>query len=294
MYNICTSLLILIFIKSQYTVLHILLLILFYYLFLFLFLFSPIFIYILLCYVSLFYFYFFCTVHWADLSWLTFPFWLYPVWLCMWRIIKNLEYKNNINSGSNSSFLLTRRTKVPLREVLRSLSRSIGPWSALCLCSAVTHSHTYVGWIRWLSWGSGKPDSHSWRLWFSEHEVKHADLDRWSHTDSRSRLTALSLSNTGNTLIHLSHYKILLYKSVQTNRNLLDLIIDTHTVYAVCHIWAAVKSDSMCPTDQWRSRELKYTRFSFQSIRSWSVWWIIPDFPSRKPESQWGVKKRVI
>jgi len=54
-------------------------------------LFLPIFIYILLCYVSLFYFNFFCTVHWADLSWLTFHYWLYPVWLCMWRIIKNLE-----------------------------------------------------------------------------------------------------------------------------------------------------------------------------------------------------------
>ncbi len=33
----------------------------------------------------------FCTVHWADPSWPTFHYWLYPVWLCMWRIIKNLE-----------------------------------------------------------------------------------------------------------------------------------------------------------------------------------------------------------
>ncbi len=67
-------------------------------------------IYILLCYVSLFYclcyfyfifyfiiiiiiiiFFFFCTFHWADLSWPTFHYWLYPVWLCMWQIIKNLE-----------------------------------------------------------------------------------------------------------------------------------------------------------------------------------------------------------
>ncbi len=58
----------------------------------------PIFIYILLCYVS-FFILFFCTVHWADLSWPTFHYWLYPVWLCMWQIIKNLEpwpwyYKN--------------------------------------------------------------------------------------------------------------------------------------------------------------------------------------------------------
>ncbi len=39
-------------------------------------------------YVS-FFFIFFCTVHWADLSWPTFHYWLYPVWLCMWQIIKN-------------------------------------------------------------------------------------------------------------------------------------------------------------------------------------------------------------
>ncbi len=42
----------------------------------------------------LFYYYvvvFFCTFHWADLSWLTFHYLLYPVWLCMWQIIKNLE-----------------------------------------------------------------------------------------------------------------------------------------------------------------------------------------------------------
>ncbi len=32
-----------------------------------------------------------CTFHWADLSWLTFHYPLYPVWLCMWQIIKNLE-----------------------------------------------------------------------------------------------------------------------------------------------------------------------------------------------------------
>ncbi len=90
----CTSLFI--FINPQYTVLHILSHCTFYSLFYFILLFVPIFIlfvpifiYILLCYVSLFYF--FCTVHWADLSWLTFHYWLYPVWLCMWRIIKNLE-----------------------------------------------------------------------------------------------------------------------------------------------------------------------------------------------------------
>ncbi len=36
-------------------------------------------------------FFFCCTVHWADLSRPTFHYWLYPVWLCMWQIIKNLE-----------------------------------------------------------------------------------------------------------------------------------------------------------------------------------------------------------
>ncbi len=56
-----------------------------------------IYIYILLCYVSLLMLFlfsillFFCTFHWADLSRPTFHYWLYPVWLCMWQIIKNLE-----------------------------------------------------------------------------------------------------------------------------------------------------------------------------------------------------------
>ncbi len=41
--------------------------------------------------ISIIIFIFFCTFHWADLSWPTFHYWLYPVWLCMWQIIKNLE-----------------------------------------------------------------------------------------------------------------------------------------------------------------------------------------------------------
>ncbi len=44
-----------------------------------------------LFFILLLLYYFFCTFHWADLSWLTFHYWLYPVWLCMWQIIKNLE-----------------------------------------------------------------------------------------------------------------------------------------------------------------------------------------------------------
>ncbi len=42
----------------------------------------------MLCFI---FYFIFCTVHWADLSWPTFHYWLYPVWLCMWQINKNLE-----------------------------------------------------------------------------------------------------------------------------------------------------------------------------------------------------------
>ncbi len=100
---------------AHFISLHILL-ILFYYLFPFSF--SPIFIYIFSCvmfhcfiaYVIfivllLLLFYFFCTFHWADLSWPTFHYWLYPVWLCMWQIIKNLEPNMHIWSEyANSMF----------------------------------------------------------------------------------------------------------------------------------------------------------------------------------------------
>ncbi len=91
----CTSLFILIFIKStvdciaHFSSLHILLLILFY--FLLIFYLIPTYIYIyspVLCFI---FYFIFCTVHWADLSWPTFHCWLYPVWLCMWQINKNLE-----------------------------------------------------------------------------------------------------------------------------------------------------------------------------------------------------------
>ncbi len=93
----CTSLFILIFIKSTVDcTAHFILFhctftpyfILFFFL-TFSILLLPIFMYIFSC--VMFHFYFFCTVHWADLSWPTFHYWLYPVWLCMWQIIKNLE-----------------------------------------------------------------------------------------------------------------------------------------------------------------------------------------------------------
>ncbi len=95
----CTSLFILIFIKStvdciaHFILFHCTFYSLFYFFNFFFFhiflSYSYLYLYIF-SYVS-FFILFFCTVHWADLSWPTFHYWLYPVWLCMWRIIKNLE-----------------------------------------------------------------------------------------------------------------------------------------------------------------------------------------------------------
>ncbi len=89
---VCTSLLfILLFIKSHILFLHILLVLhfsLFYCTFYSLFLFFT-YIYICSCVVLLLYnFLLFCTVHWADLIWSTFHFWLYPVSFIMWQIKK--------------------------------------------------------------------------------------------------------------------------------------------------------------------------------------------------------------
>ncbi len=77
---VCTSLIILLFIKSQYTVLctsYLFCTFLFYCTFYSLFLFFTSIYAPVLCY--LFNFFFFCTVLWADLTWFTFHFWLYPV-----------------------------------------------------------------------------------------------------------------------------------------------------------------------------------------------------------------------
>ncbi len=50
-------------------------------------------------------FLFFCTVHWADLSWPPFHYWLYPVWLCMWQINKNLEpWNKNLEPWTSFEF----------------------------------------------------------------------------------------------------------------------------------------------------------------------------------------------
>ncbi len=95
----CTSLVILIFIKStvdciaHFSSLHILLLILFYCFYLLSSFLSYYYLYLNICSCVMYHllFLFFCTVHWADLSWPPFHYWLYPVWLCMWQINENLE-----------------------------------------------------------------------------------------------------------------------------------------------------------------------------------------------------------
>ncbi len=104
----CTSLssllFILIFIKSHIMFLHIqfVLHILLFYTFLYsiahftsYFFFTYIYIYscvVLLLYnlilILFFIFFILCTVHWADLIWPTFHFWLYPVSFIMWQIKK--------------------------------------------------------------------------------------------------------------------------------------------------------------------------------------------------------------
>ncbi len=107
---ICTfsCVFLLIFINPQYTVLHILSHCTSYsFYFIICSLFHShlyLYIYIILCYVSLFYclcyfyfiFYFIIIIIFFlhfPLSGpvLTFHYWLHPVWLCMWQIIKNLE-----------------------------------------------------------------------------------------------------------------------------------------------------------------------------------------------------------
>ncbi len=88
---------------AHFISLHILPLILFHYLFLtsfspylYIYIYSLVFLfhsfycfYVIFILLSCFIF-LSCTFHWADLSWLTFHYLLYPVWLCMWQIIKNL------------------------------------------------------------------------------------------------------------------------------------------------------------------------------------------------------------
>ncbi len=64
-------------------------------LYLYIYIFSCVMFHCLCYFYFLFYYYyyyfFFCTFHWADLSWPTYHYGLYPVWLCMWQITKNLE-----------------------------------------------------------------------------------------------------------------------------------------------------------------------------------------------------------
>ncbi len=74
-------------------------------------------------------YYFFCTFHWADLSRPTFHYWLYPVWLCMWQIIKNLEPICSITGINVILFSgLDDPPSVPNRPKLDELS---GQWTSL-------------------------------------------------------------------------------------------------------------------------------------------------------------------
>ncbi len=145
----CTSLFILIFIKStvdciaHFSSLHMLLLNLFYFIFyLFFILFLPIFIYTLLCYVSYFIL-FFCTVHWADPSWPTFHYWLYPVWLRMWQINKNLEpwtLNEEAALQSNRHTCFTLMTQTQNQETGITWFQGKRNWSVvelLCVCVSV-------------------------------------------------------------------------------------------------------------------------------------------------------------
>ncbi len=60
-----------------------------------------------------------CTFHWADLSRLTFHYLLYPVWLCMWQIIKNLE-----------PWTLKRLLKCLFKVPLTTILCYVVPWSS--------------------------------------------------------------------------------------------------------------------------------------------------------------------
>ncbi len=98
----CTSLVILIFIKStvdciaHFISLHILLLIFIYFIFFLIFYLILTYIYIyslVLCFI--FYFIFLhCPLSGPVLTYISLLIIYYPVWLCMWRIIKNLETLN--------------------------------------------------------------------------------------------------------------------------------------------------------------------------------------------------------
>ncbi len=74
--------------------------------------------------------FFFCTFHWADLSWPTFHYGLYPVWLCMWQIIKNLE-----------PWTLTFRLCPP--AVFFNTSNAASIWSQIQYCEILHFKLTF-------------------------------------------------------------------------------------------------------------------------------------------------------
>ncbi len=132
----CTSLFIINIYYPQYTVLHILshctsysfyfIICSLFHSHLYLYLYS-----LVLCFIAyvIFIFYFiilfFCTFHWADLSWPTFHYGLYPVWLCMWQIIKNLEPWNNLLWWSFVTYHRMKQTYIS-STVIKVMSISDG------------------------------------------------------------------------------------------------------------------------------------------------------------------------
>ncbi len=97
-----------------------------------------------LFYYYYYYFYIFCTFHWADLSWPTFHYWLYPVWLWMWQIIKNLEpwtliFQTNLirvilkmilalPSIRKGVFVKQSKSSLKCASVIKRPSRGSGGW----------------------------------------------------------------------------------------------------------------------------------------------------------------------
>ncbi len=101
---VCTSLFLLLFIKSTvYCIAHCTL----YLFFICIYFFTYIYIYsLVLCYV-------FCTVHWADLTWFTFHYWLYSVYLSMWRIkepwtLNMITFSNTHTHTKHISFSIAK------------------------------------------------------------------------------------------------------------------------------------------------------------------------------------------
>ncbi len=139
---------------AHFISLHILPLILFHYLFLisfspylYIYIYSLVFLfhsfycfYVIFILLSCFIF-LSCTFHWADLSWLTFHYLLYPVWLCMWQIIKNLEPQSYILQTVDRASLEVY-SFVSERRVQNQ--HTVTVWG---LCLQAHNSHAFCWWL---------------------------------------------------------------------------------------------------------------------------------------------------